>query len=171
MPGSGKSTVSKILAHKLKIKMYSVGVYRREMAKKRNISIDKLNKLGEQQDFTDKEADEWQKNLNKEDNFIIDGRLSFYFIPNSIKIFLDVNPKTGAGRVYNHDRKEEKSETKEEALEMIKERVISDIKRYKKYYNLNPYDKEHYDLVIDTSSISAEKAAEEILKFIKLKNK
>ncbi|MBS3090463.1 cytidylate kinase family protein [Candidatus Pacearchaeota archaeon] len=168
MPGSGKNTVADILAKKLKLKRYSVGNYRRGMAKKHGMTLQELNKLGEKQGFTDKEADEWQKRIGKKQgNFIIDGRLSWHFISNSIKIFLDVKPEIGAKRIMLDNRQEETAKTNRQAIKMWKTRVASDIKRYKKYYNLNPYSKKNYDFVLDTSSLNIKEAAGKVLEFIK----
>lgn len=167
-PGSGKSSTADILAKKLNMKRYSVGNFRREMAKKRGISIQELNKLGEKADFTDKDADDWQTEIGKkEDNFIIDGKLSYYFIPNSIKIFLDVKPEVGAERIMLENRPEEKMKTLQEAVKMWKERVASDLKRYKKYYKLNPYSQNQYDLIIDTSCLTKGEVVGRILEFIR----
>jgi len=82
--GSGKSTVAKYLAKRFKLKYYGMGEIRREMAKKRGITLSELDKLGEKKSFTDKLEDNFQKKLRKKDNIIVDGRLSWYFIPNSI---------------------------------------------------------------------------------------
>ena len=82
-PGSGKSTVAKFLAKKLKLRHYSMCDLRRKMALEKGMTIDELNKIGEKEAWTDKDADNCQKKLGKkEDNFIIDGRLSWFFIPN-----------------------------------------------------------------------------------------
>jgi CMP/dCMP kinase len=167
-PGSGKSTVANALAKKLGLKRYSVGDFRREMAKKRGLTMEELNKLGEKEQFTDKDADDWQVEIGKkEDNFIIDGRLSYYFIPKSIKILLNVNPEVGAERIRGDNRIEEKSESKEHAVKMWETRINSDIKRYKQYYNINPYEERNYDLVLDTSNITADQAVSKLLEFIK----
>src|SRR3989338_8656535 len=91
MPGSGKTTVANKIAKKLKLRHYSMGDLRGEVALKHGMNIDELNKLGEKKRWTDKEIDDYQRRLGKtQDNFIIDGRLSWYFIPKSIKIFLNV---------------------------------------------------------------------------------
>jgi len=166
-PGSGKNTIADLLAEKLKLKRYSVGNFRREMAKRMGLTIHELNALGEKKDFTDKDADNWQIEISKkEDNFIIDGRLSYHFIPNSIKIFLDVNPEIGAKRIKEHNRTEDGAETEESALAKWHERFNSDIKRYKLYYNLNPYDKSQYDFVLDTSSLDIQEVLNKVLSFI-----
>ncbi|MBI2473155.1 AAA family ATPase [Candidatus Uhrbacteria bacterium] len=77
IPGAGKSTIAKVLSKKLNVPWYSVGDLRGKMAKERGLTIDELNHLGETQDFTDKEVDQYQEKLGKEqDGFIMDGRLS-----------------------------------------------------------------------------------------------
>ncbi len=156
-PGSGKSTIAKLLAEKLGYKHYSVGDFRRERAESLGMNLNEYNKLGEEKDFTDKEADEWQKKLGKEkDNFIIDGRLSYHFISKALKIFIDADEKERAKRIFNDKRSSEKYKTKEEALKEIQQRQKSDIKRYEKYYGINPFKKENHDLVIDTTGKNIE---------------
>ncbi len=168
--GSGKSTVGKILAKKLGFRHYSIGDMRRKMASERGISIAELNRLGEKTDSTDREPDEYQRELGrKEDNFVIDSRLGFHFIPNSVKVYLDANPETRARRVFSDERNEEKLKSIEDAKKCLVEREKSDKKRYKKYYGVDCYDKSHYDLIIDTSNISAEKVADRIIDFLKNK--
>jgi len=170
-PGSGKNTIAKLLAKKLKMKHYSIGDLRGKMALERGMTIDELNKLGEKEDFTDKEADEYQEKLGvTEDNFVIDGRLSFYFIPHSVKIYLDVSVEEGAKRIFENPRKDEKRyDSIKETIKANKARIASDKKRYKKYYNIDCYDKSHYDIVIDTTKLTADKVVEKILLFLKKK--
>ncbi|MDO8516686.1 MAG: cytidylate kinase family protein [Nanoarchaeota archaeon] len=167
-PGSGKNTVSDILAKELNLERYSVGNYRREMARKRGLTIAELNALGEKEDFTDKEADNWQIEIGKtKDNFIIDGKLSYYFIPNSLKVFLNVSPEIGSRRIMLHGRIEERMNNEQEALRLWHERYNSDIIRYQKYYGLNPHDKEQFDFILDTSYRTIDKVVEETLGFIR----
>lgn len=167
LPGAGKNTISKFLAKKLRLKHYSVGDFRRDLAAKKHITIHQLNKLGEKNIWSDKIADDWQKSLAKKDNFIIDGRLSWHFIPNSIKVFLKVSELEGAKRIFHEGRKSEgKYKNLKEVIRANKERVKSDIKRYKKYYHLNPYDLKHYDIIIDTSNLSKKQMYNAVLKAI-----
>ena len=56
-PGSGKSTIGKLVSKKLKLKYYDVGNMRRKMAKDMGLTIQEFNKLGEKKSFTDKEVD------------------------------------------------------------------------------------------------------------------
>ena len=166
--GSGKSTVAKILVRKFNLKHYSTGDFMREISAKRGVTLLELSKLAETDKSIDKELDERQIKLGKEeDDFIIDARLGWHFIPNSVKIFLDVSDEEAARRIFKEDRKDEKYNTDlNSTLENIKNRRASEIKRYQDYYNLNYYDHNNYDLVVDTTGIPAEEVAEKIIKFI-----
>jgi len=153
-PGSGKSTVAKWLAKRLKLKYYGAGKMRREIAKEKGMSLAEFNKLGEKADWTDRMVDDFQKKLAKKDNFIADGRLSWHFIPNSIKIFLKVDPKIGAKRIFKEKRAEERYSSVEDEIKSLKERLKSDVRRYKKHYGLsNIYALKNYDIIIDTSDM------------------
>ncbi|OIO64090.1 hypothetical protein AUJ83_00225 [Candidatus Woesearchaeota archaeon CG1_02_33_12] len=167
--GSGKSTVGILVAKKLGFKCYCIGDLRREMAKKRGISLAELNKLGEKDSYTDLEPDKFAEEKGKtEDNFVMVGRTSFHFIPHSVKIFLDVEPKTGAERVLNHSRNDEKYKNLNEAIEKIRIRLESDKLRYKKYYNLDIFNKKSYDYVIDTTNLTIKEVVDKIIKKIRI---
>lgn len=168
--GSGKSTVAKLLAKRLGYRHYSMGDLRRKMAREKGLSIGELNRLGEKEPFTDREVDEYQERLGRrEDNFVVDGRTSFHFIPQSKKIFLDARLEVRARRVFRDERSTEKFKNLEETKKALVERERSDSKRYKKYYGLDCSDLKNYDIIIDTSDIPAEKVVEKILEFLRKK--
>lgn len=171
-PGSGKSTIGKMLASRLNLKHYSVGDLRGKMALERGMTIDELNKLGEKDAFTDKDADDYQRELGKkEDNFIIDGRLSFYFIPHSFKIFLKVDETIAAERIFSAPKRPDEPQYKnvKELLDALKNRVESDKKRYNKYYGIDHTDLKQYDLVVDTTNITPEQVCDRIISELKTK--
>ena len=165
-PGAGKSTIAKLLAQKLNLKHYSTGDFMRKIAQDRGISLIELSEVAESDLSVDQEIDNYAKNLVKEDNFVIDTRLGYHFIPNSIKIFLDADPKTRAQRIFKDKRQEEKG-TLEELEKEIQKREQSEIKRYQKYYNLNPFNQDNFDLLIDTTDLTPEEITSKIIEFIK----
>jgi len=164
--GSGKSTVGRILAKKLGYRYYSIGSLRGKMAKERGMDINELNKLGESEDFTDKEVDAWQSELGKkEDGFVMVGRTSFHFIPDSFKVRLKVDPSVGAERVFADigNRSDESYSSLEETEKALSSRDSCDRRRYRKWYGLDINDSK-FDLVIDTTDVSAKDAVEQIIK-------
>jgi cytidylate kinase len=168
--GSGKSTVGEALAKKLNLKYYCIGDMRRKMAEDMGISLAEFNKLGEKEAFTDTKVDEFQERLGKkEDNFVMVGRTSYYFIPHSIKIFLSVTLEAGARRIFAEKREKEKFKSVSEAVESIRAREESDSKRYKKYYGINISEQKNFDLIIDTTKIPADAVVDRIIAFVRKK--
>ncbi len=172
-PGAGKTTVAKKLAKKLDFPRYYIGGLRRQKAKEKGMTLEEYNKLGEVDPSTDLEVDKYQEELGKkEDDFIIEGRTSWYFIPHSLKIYLDVDPDVGAIRIKNdlkenNDRNEGGVKSLEEVKKGIKERMRSDRKRYEKYFGIDVYNRENYDIVIDTTRISPEEVFEKVYQKVK----
>lgn len=171
--GSGKSTIAEKLAAQLHWPRYYIGGLRREMAAKKGMTLAEYNKLGETDPETDKEVDKYQQELGeKEDNFIIEGRTSWHFIPHSLKIYLDVEANEGAQRVFGHlqqdnNRNEGSSlDSVEEVKKSIKIRQESDALRYQKYYSINVYDPDNYDFYLDTTNLSPEESFAQVYSFI-----
>lgn len=164
-PGSGKTTIGKILAKKLNLKFYSIGDLRGQIAQKKGLTIDQLNEIGIRESWTDKEVDDFQKEFGKkEDNFVVDGRLSWKFIPDSIKIFLDVKKEVGAKRIFNDNRADEfKGQDWKDQMQKINERITSDKKRYMKHYGINFEDKYNYNIALDTSNLNKEEVVDELI--------
>jgi len=172
--GSGKSTIAQKLASQLNWPRYYMGGLRREMAAKRGMTLAEYNKLGEVDPETDKEVDIYQKELGeKEDNFIIEGRTSWYFIPHSLKIYLDVEENEGAKRVFSHLQQENQRNEgiSLDNLEAVKrsnqERQASDILRYRKYYKIDVYNSKNYDFYLDTTNLSPEESFNRVYSFIR----
>lgn len=174
--GSGKSTVAEKLAAEFSWPRYYMGGLRRQKAAERGLTLAEYNALGEKDPQTDKEVDEYQAQLGKTgDNFIIEGRTSWYFIPHSLKIYLDVSLEEGAKRVFNHLQeqagKDNRNEDKflksyEDVLNSLRKRAESDRARYAKYYNIDVNEKTHYDLFLDTSNLNPEQAYQAVLDFV-----
>jgi CMP/dCMP kinase len=175
VPGSGKSTVAKLLADKLNFPFYNNGSIWRQKAKERGLTAVEYGKLAEKDPTIDLEIDNYQTELGKiKDNFIIDGRTSWHFIPQSFKIYLDVNEEAGAKRVFNelkngdHRNEDKNLNTVEDVLNSQQERHKIDNLRYKNYFNIDIFDKNNYDLIIDTTNMKPEEIVDKILTAIKV---
>ncbi len=169
LPGAGKSTIAKLLSERLNMPWYSMGDLRGKLAAERGMTIDEFNQLGEKEAFTDHDIDAYQTKLGKEqDDLIIDGRLSWHFIPHSFKIFLDVNEDEAARRIFEASKQGLRTDEKpyvsaEEVKQRVRDRLASDQKRYQQYYNLDYLDRHNYDLVLDTTTMTPESIIQAIL--------
>ncbi len=171
MIGSGKSTVADEISKRLGYQRFSSGDFMREIAKEKGISLIDLSKIAETDPSVDKEIDQRQIKFGKaHNNFVIDGRLSWYFIPDSVKIYLDVSNEEAAKRIYN-DKKEtrqtEKFSSLEELAKKIQERKNSEIKRYQKYYGINHHDRKNYDIYLDTTHMTVKEEVDYLMKEIR----
>lgn len=173
-PGSGKSTNAKMLADALGYQFFSMGNMRREMARQRGLTLEEYNKLGERDFSTDREVDEYQRKLGEtQDNFVVDGRTSYYFIPKSFKIFLDCDIQVAAQRIWGQIEKDPAKRNEsvqihsvDDMVTAIERRVASDRKRYHEYYQIDVYDHSQYDVVLDTSQLTAAQVHEQLLPLI-----
>lgn len=163
--GSGKWTVSKLLAKELWYEIVSIGDMKRKLAAEMGINIIEFNKMWDDPEKSaefDLKYEEYQQNLKLSDNIILDSRLWFYAQPNAFKILLDVDEEIAGERIFKAERDTDKHASKKHAIAQVKERNSSDEARYQKLYNVDLWNPNNYNLVIDTS----ERTPEEVLQII-----
>lgn len=167
-PGSGKSTVAKLIAERLKLKYYAVGELQRRYAKERKISIAEFMRTAENYPMLDREIDNMQEELGKqEDDFILDSRLGAFFLPNAtLKIFLTAKPEIRAKRIWGDKRQEETAKTPTALLEKMDARDASDDMRFEKLYEVSYKDPKLYTVTIDTSALDPIQVVEKIITLI-----
>ena len=168
--GSGKSTVAKEVAKELGLKHYSVGDLMRKLAKEKKMPLNELSRLAEKDKSIDMELDKKTVELRAADNFVIDGRLTAYFLPYAdLKIFLDCDAGVRAERILKDKRDDEKSKSLKELLEKIRQREKSERKRYSRLYKIDYHDKTLYNLMINTTNLSIREVVDEIMNSTKAK--
>ena len=139
------------------------------------LTLTEYNKLGEKNSRTDFEVDQYLKKVSKKyPNCIIESRTAWYLMPNSIKIFIDVEEKIGASRVFkelqkgSHRNEDKNLNTKKDVLLSHRLRKLGDKKRYKKYYKINNvFAKKNYDFVLDTSYLTKQQVFQKVYQYIK----
>lgn len=155
-PGSGKSTLSKLLSARLGLELVSMGDIFRKHAKDRCMSLDEFGTLAKCSDKIDRKLDEEQKKIAKEkDNIILEGRLSGFLAEADLKVWLKAPLEIRAERIAKRENKPVSFAMKETSEREECERV-----RYLNYYNIDIRDLSVYDIVIDSTKLSPDKICE-----------
>ncbi|MFA6973626.1 MAG: (d)CMP kinase [Parcubacteria group bacterium] len=175
--GSGKSTIAKMVAEKLNIPRYYMGQIFRDKAQKKGVTLVAFRKLLKENPALEKEIDDYMITLaEKEKSFVIEGRTAWHLLPNSLKIYLKVDPDAAAERIFKalseaHNRGNEDSnlDTVENIQQSILRRRKDDSERYFNLYNIHQDDESNYDFVIDTTNLSIEEVFGKVMEFVESK--
>ena len=165
-PGSGKSSTADRVAEMLGYTRYSSGEYVRTITHKHKITLSEFNQRAETHPEMDHQIDEALRKLRQDNDIVIDARLGFYWIPESFKVYLDLNSDVAIARIFkdanfNTHRSDagEGGHAMNDVADQVEERMRSERLRFKKLYGINPYSIEHFDLVIDTAQHSPQTVA------------
>ncbi|NOT11175.1 MAG: AAA family ATPase [Methylococcaceae bacterium] len=166
--GSGKSSVAAALKELTAFDVISTGKIQRTIAERRGVTTLELNKISQTDRSIDDEIDSYVIEIGKTSNeLIIDSRLAWHFIPSAFKVFLSVNAKIGAERVFNASRKDENNPSLAATLENNLKRQEFEDNRFLDLYSVKFRDHKNYDLVIDTSFEAPEDVAKQIVTHFK----
>lgn len=151
LPGSGTTTISRLLSEHYRVEVISSGEIFRRLAKERGVSLSEFGVMAEADPAIDLEIDRNQKEIvHSYDNIILESRLSGHMadgVPNVIKVCIKAPRLLRVKRI----QKRERISSFDEVLEKTVEREKSENLRYKKYYDIDIEDLSIYDLVIDSS--------------------
>ncbi len=161
-PGSGKSTLSRILSVKLGLELISIGDVFRKCAEDRCMCLAEFGLLAKCNGDIDRELDEMQKKIAKEkDNIILEGRLSGFLVEADLKVWLKAPDAVRAERIAYRENK-----AVSVAMAETLEREECERERYLNYYNIDIRDLSVYDIVIDSSRWKPEEISEIVIKAI-----
>lgn len=130
----------------------------RALAAEHGVSVHVFSKMAEEDSAIDRSIDERSEQVGATyDRFVLDARLAWHFVPDSFKVFLDVDPEVAARRILGDDRSSEIENTDfEQTKRNTQARATSEAKRYAMYYGVDYGNSANYDLVIDTSDLSVD---------------
>ncbi len=165
-PGSGKSSTADKVAELLGYTRYSAGDLVRTQIRKKKITLDAFNKMAIKDHSLDHAIDEELRNLREQKDIVIDSRLGFYWIPESFKVYLDLDMDVATARIYkdavNNNLREYNSDqdyTINEVQKLVQGRLDNEKYRFKTLYGVNPYSNANFDLIINTSRHSPQTVA------------
>lgn len=156
--GSGKSTVSRLLAERLGIRRISVGDLYREMARQRDMTALQLNLHAELDDKIDHYVDQLQADIAMSgEPLVVDSRLAWFFFRDALKVHLVTDPTVAAHRVMGRPADDvERYASVDEARPRLAERSESERVRFIHRYGVDKTRLRNYNVVCDSTRATPE---------------
>lgn len=165
-PGSGKSSTADKVAEMLSYTRHSSGDIVRQVLAQKGMTLAQYNTQATKEHGLDESVDDMLRALRERSDIVVDSRLGFYWIPESFKVYLDLDMEVATVRIYkdavsNQSRSNagEGTASLAEVSQQVRERMEAERFRFRTLYHVDPYSLEHFDLVIDTSRHSPQTVA------------
>lgn len=165
-PGSGKSSTADSTAELLGYTRHSSGDIVRGFIAEHKMTLAEYNEKAQNDHSLDEKVDQQLRDLRDHKDIVVDSRLGFYWIPESFKVYLDLDLKEATARIHSDGtsnvRRKEAGEDIGDMAHLtiqVRERMEQEQKRFRDMYHVDPYSLEHFDLVIDTARQSPESVA------------
>lgn len=165
--GSGKSTLSKLVAAAKGYEIYSTGKIQREFAAERGLSVLEMNELMQKDHSFDNLIDDRvrQTSIEHKEDLFFDSRLAWHFAVNTFKVFLSVDIDEAARRVYGDSNRGtvETYASQEEAKQQLIKRAHTEDTRYRDIYGIDYFKASNYNLILDSTFSKPETLCEVLL--------
>jgi cytidylate kinase len=165
-PGSGKSSTADRVAELLGYTRYSAGDLVRTLIRKKGITLDEFNQMATKNHQLDHDIDEELRNLRNVKDIVIDSRLGFYWIPESFKVYLDLDIDVATARIFKDSVNNELREYNAgsdysitDVQRLVQARLNNEKGRFKTLYGIDPYSNANFDLIINTARHSPQTVA------------
>jgi cytidylate kinase len=145
--GTGKSTLARDIAERYELKVISSGMIFRRIASEKGLSLEELSRLAEESPEIDYMIDNRLKEFAVEGGIVADALLSGWMLRDiaDIKIWLNAPLEIRIKRIADRENRDY-----DEILKETLTREESEIKRFKKYYDIDLNDLSVYDFIIST---------------------
>ena len=155
-PGSGTTTLARVIAEKHGFTLISAGEVFRDLAKEKGLTLAEFGALAEKDITIDALIDVRQKEIAKEkDDIVVEGRLSGWMVEEAdLRIWLTAPIACRAKRIATRDGMDEYT-----AREVTLAREESERKRYRNYYKIEIDDLTPYHMALNSELWSGEALA------------
>ena len=156
-PGSGKSSTADKVAELLGYTRHSSGDMVRKVLKQKHMTLEEYNSRAVDEHNLDDLVDEQLRKLRELNDIVVDSRLGFYWLPESFKVYLDLNLDVATARIFkdiqsNASRSGEGgNQSLPTVMQSVRDRMEGERNRFRSLYGVDPYNTRNFDLVIDTS--------------------
>jgi predicted cytidylate kinase len=151
LPGSGKTTVARLVARELDLEhVYAGDIFRRE-AEANGLTLAEYVRRAESDPTIDRRLDEQMRARAAEGQAVLEGRLAAVMAAqaraDAFKVFLEASEAVRAERITGRE-----GGATRQRLREIQEREASDRQRYRSLYGVDYHERDRYDLVIATDT-------------------
>jgi predicted cytidylate kinase len=162
LPGSGKTTVARLVARDLGLEHVYAGNIFRQQAEAQGLSLEEYVRRAENDPTIDRELDHQMELRAGRGQAVLEGRLAAFMADRAgaaaLKVFLDASEAVRAERISGRE-----GGVAAEGLREIQMRETSDHRRYLDLYGVDYHDRSRYDLVMETDRRTPEDLARAIV--------
>jgi cytidylate kinase len=160
LPGTGTTTLCRLLSARISIPHVYAGQFFRQMAKEKGMDLVEFGRYAEEHREVDTELDRRMIEVARKRGCILEGRMAAWHVAQAgsggLKVLLEAPEDVRAKRVANR----EGITDIEAVLQQNRHREASEAKRYREFYGFDPNDPRHYDLVIGSEDKTPEQIAD-----------
>lgn len=162
LPGSGKTTVARLVAGDLGLEHVYAGNIFRHQAEAQGLSLEEYVRRAETDPTIDRELDRQMELRAARGHAVLEGRLAAFMADRAgaaaLKVFLDASEAVRADRISGRE-----GGAAAERLREIQVREASDRRRYLDLYGVDYHDLTRYDLIMETDRRTPDEVARAIV--------
>jgi cytidylate kinase len=162
LPGTGTSTLCRILKDRLELTYTYAGQLFRDSAAERGMSLAEFGALCQQDETVDRELDARQLALLETGPILLEGRLSGVLAAHNdvpaLKVWLTCDVNERVRRIIEREGGDIPKQ-----MSKLVARESSEADRYQRYYGIDMADQAPYDLVLDSTRASPTQLADAVV--------
>lgn len=163
--GTGKSTLSVLIGERLGLQVFSTGGFQRRMASSLGLSTLELNEAAMGRADVDRLVDGEAKKLASlaDAPIVFDSRMAWHTVPDCFTVRLVADPRVSAERAFTRRHLTEEYDSIDQAEHRLLRRYSLERERFAGTYSVDITRLRNFDLVLDTSDIRPEEAADLVI--------
>ncbi|MCA9361975.1 AAA family ATPase, partial [Candidatus Kaiserbacteria bacterium] len=145
-PGSGKSSTADKVAELLGYTRHSSGDMVRRVLAKNHMTLEEYNAKARTNHDLDDQVDEQLRALRDKKDIVVDSRLGFYWLPESFKVYLDLDLEIATARIFKDTISNSarsavgtSSTSLTDVSRQVRERMLTEQSRFRELYGVDPY--------------------------------